>query len=166
MVRLRTRRELIHVAGKLKEIITVTDEKGRILHKLINPVMVKFYARDVMQIIVGASILAIPVAFTEETWNLGASLPFANIIGLMLLSFIFISTFVFYNYYRDRLKEHRIEFVKRVFTTYLVSFLVVAVLLTIIERAPWNTNFMVAFSRTVIVSFPASMSGAVADMLK
>jgi len=88
-VRVRTKQEMVRVAGKLKELVTITDERGKILHRVLNPVMVKFYSRDVMQIIVGASILAIPVAFTEETWNLGASLPFMNIIGLLLLSVLF-----------------------------------------------------------------------------
>jgi len=154
------------VAGKLRELVTITDAKGKILHRIINPVMVKFYPRDVMQIIVGASILAIPVAFTEETWELGISLPIYNILGLLTLSLLFISAFVYYNYYRNKMKDNWKEFTMRVTTTYLVSFLVVAILLTIIERAPWNTNFIVAFSRTVIVSFPASMSASVADMIR
>ena len=162
----KTKRELIRVAGKLRELVTITDAKGKILHRIINPVMVKFYPRDVMQIIVGASILAIPVAFTEETWELGISLPIYNILGLLTLSLLFISAFVYYNYYRNKMKDNWKEFTMRVTTTYLVSFLVVAILLTIIERAPWNTNFIVAFSRTVIVSFPASMSASVADMIR
>lgn len=165
-VKVRTKQEMVRVAGKLKELVTITDEKGHILHRVLNPVMVKFYPRDVMQIIVGASILAIPVAFTEETWNLGASLPFINIIGLLLLSILFIGSFVYYNYYKGRLRGNKLEFLKRVVTTYTVSFLVVAILLTIIERAPWNTDFIIAFSRAVIVAFPASMSASVADMIK
>jgi uncharacterized membrane protein len=162
----RTEKRIIKVAGKLKEIVTVKDSKGKILHHIVNPVMVKFYPRDVMQVIVGASILAIPVGFTEETWKLGETLPFLNIMGLFLLSMIFISSFVYYNYYRNRMKEHYIEFIKRVLSTYLVSFFVVALLLTIIQKAPWGSDLLLAFGRAVIVTFPASMSAAVADMIK
>jgi uncharacterized membrane protein len=164
--KLRSKREIVKVAGRLRELVTITDARGKVLHSIMNPIMVKFYPRDVMQVIVGASILAIPVAFTEETWNLGESLPLNNILALMMLSLTFISAFVYYNYYRGNMKEHRAEFMKRVLTTYLLSFLVVALLLTIIERAPWESSFTVAFGRVVIVSFPASMSAAVADMIK
>lgn len=163
---IKTKREVIKIAGRLNELITVTDESGKILKRMVKPMMVKFYPRDIMQIIVGSSILAIPVAFTEETWKLGESLPFSNIMGLMLLSIVFIGAFVYYNYYRDKMKEHRTEFLKRVVTTYVTAFIVVSILLTLIERAPWGTEFMIAFSRAIIVTFPASMSAAVADMIK
>lgn len=162
----KTRREVIRIAGKLKEVVTVLDEKGTILHKMINPLMVEFYARDLMQIMIGASILAVPVAYTEEAWNLGESLPFVNILTIMALSLVFISIFVYYNFYRARLNEHRFEFVKRVASIYLVSFAIVGILLTLIERAPWNTDVMLAFKRIVLVSFPASMSAAISDMIK
>ncbi len=162
----KTERKIIKVAGRLREIVTVRDARGRIVHSMMRPVMLKFYPRDVMQVLVGASILAIPVAFTEETWNLGASLPLANILGLLALSVIFISSFVYYNYYRGEMRKNWTEFSKRVFTTYLFSFLVVAIILTLIERAPWQTDIMIAFSRAIIVSFPASMSAAVADIIK
>jgi uncharacterized membrane protein len=79
---------------------------------------------------------------------------------------VFICSFVYYNYYRGSMGSHWAEFLKRVASTYIISFLLVAVLLTLIERAPWQSDLMLAFSRTVIVSFPASMSAAVADMIK
>ncbi len=164
---LGTKKEIIRVGGKLKEIVTVVDSKGNLLHKIISPLMVEFYARDVVQIIVGASILAIPIAFTEETWRLGELLPLVNVIGIMLMSLFFIAVFVFYNYYRkSQLREHWDEFLKRVFSTYIISFLVVALVLTLIEKAPWSTDHLLAIKRVILVAFPASMSAAVADMLK
>ncbi len=162
----KTERKIIKVAGRLREIVTIRDTGGKIVHSMMRPVMLKFYPRDAMQVIVGASILAVPVAFTEETWKLGESLPLMNIIGLLLLSIIFISSFVYYNYYRGEMRKHWNEFAKRVFTTYFFSFVVVAIILTLIERAPWSSDIMIALSRAIIVSFPASMSAAVADIIK
>lgn len=164
--KIRTKREVVRVAGKLKEIIIVKDERGNILQKIMKPLMVEFYPRDIIQIMIGAAILAVPVGFTEETWNLGQTMPMTNIIYFLLLSILFISIFVYYNYYRDSIKEHIDEFVKRVLSTYLVSFIVVALLLTIIQRTPWTTDFILAFKRIVIVTFPSSMSAAVADIVK
>ena len=166
MVKLKAKKEIFKIYGKSRELITITDDKGNVLKRFVNPITAKFYPRDFMQVMVGASILAVPVAFTEETWNLGESLPILNIFGLMLLSIIFISAFVYYNYYRGKMKENRKEFVKRVFTTYFMSFLVVTLILTLIERAPWSNDLILAFSRTVIVTFPASMSASVADIVK
>lgn len=163
---LETKKQVIRVSGKLKEILTVHDEEGNLLHKIISPLMVEFYPRDIIQVIIGASILAIPVGFTEETWNLGQSLPLSNVLGILFLSIVFISTFVYYNYYKSRFSEHWDEFLKRVFSTYLFSFLIVALILTLIQRAPWDLDFVLALKRVILVAFPASMSAAVADMIK
>jgi uncharacterized membrane protein len=163
---LKTQRQTIRVAGRLKEVVTVRDEKGTILHKLMSPIMVEFYARDVMQVVVGATILAIPVAFTEETWNLGMSLPLGNVLAILGVSLVFIASFVYYNFYKGRMHGNKDEFVKRVVSTYVISFLVVALLLTIIQRAPWSTDMLLAVKRVILVSLPASMSAAVADMIK
>ena len=163
---IKTKREIVRIAGKLKEIVTVHDEKGNILQKIIKPLMVEFYPRDVLQVMIGAAILAVPVGFTEETWNLGETLPILNIIILLLLSLLFVSVFVYYNYYRDTIKQHLDEFIKRALFTYVIAFIVVAILLTIIQRTPWTTNFILAFKRVVIVAFPSSMSAAVADIIK
>lgn len=144
-------------------------EKGnKILQKIISPIIVKFSLRDVLQVIIGASILAIPVGFTEETWRLGEVLPLSNILGFLLLSIFFIFTFVYYHYHhrKNEIKGHWEEFTKRVLATYLLSFIVVGVLLTLIQRAPWMTDFILAFKRAVLVTFPASMSAAIADTIK
>ena len=163
----KTKKHTIRINGKLKEVVTVEDEKGTILQRIISPLMVEFYFRDLIQIIVGASILAIPVAFTEETWRLGELLPLNKVLGVMLLSLLFIAAFVYYNFYRtEHLREHWDEFLKRVLSTYLISFLVVALILTLIEKAPWATDHLLAVKRIILVSFPASMSAAVADMIK
>jgi uncharacterized membrane protein len=128
--------------------------------------MVEFHLKDVLQVIIGASILAIPVGFTEETWRLGEHLPLANVLGLLFLSLLFIGLFVYYNYHKSHLRENRNEFLKRVFFTYIISFVVVAMLLTLIQRAPWNTDWLLALKRTIIVTYPASMSGTIADVVK
>lgn len=126
-----------------------------------------FFIRDVFQIVVGATLLAIPVGFTEETWRLGEQLPWANILALTVLSLVFIAAFIFYNYYvQNSFNGHRWQFIERVLYTYIVSFIVVSVILVIIQVAPIGTNLALAIKRIIIVSLPASMSAAVADMIK
>jgi uncharacterized membrane protein len=160
------KKEVVRINGRLKEIVTVKSAKGELLHKIINPLMVEFHLKDFFQVIIGASILAIPVGFTEETWHLGETLPLSNALGFVVLSLLFISAFVYYNYYMKRMKEHWFEFAKRVLVTYTVSFFVVAVILTLIMKTPWTTDWLLAFKRTAVVTFPSSMSGTIADVIK
>lgn len=155
------------IGGYLHKVIPIWDyTTGKIISHTIKPLMVEFHPRDIMQVIVGASILAVPVAFTEEAWNLGVSLPLINILFLSLLSLVFISFFVYLNFYRFNLKGYVFEYIKRVASIYILSLLVVGVLLTIIGKCPWETDYILAIRRIIIVSFPASMSAAITDALK
>ena len=160
------KKELIRLNGKLNEVVSIHDSSGVLLHKVVSPIMVEFHFRDVVQVIVGATILAIPLGYTEETWVMGLSLPLINVLGLMFISMLFISTFVYYNYYQGRFRRHRVHFFRRVISTYVLSFVLVAIVLSLIGKAPWTTDVLLAIKRIIIVTFPASMSAAIADILK
>ena len=143
------------------------DETKVIFKKITDPFFHEFHLKDVLQIIIGASILAIPVGFTKEVWELGISLPIANIFGFIFLSLIFISLFTYYHYHKEHgLKKHHKHFIKRIVFTYILAFFVVAVILSLIQKTPWQTDWILAFKRIVLVTFPASMSGAIADTIK
>jgi uncharacterized membrane protein len=154
------------IGALLHKITPIVDSAGRVVHYITHPLMVELRRRDVMQIIVGASVLAIPVGFTEEAWALGERLPALNILGLGLISILFIAAFVYYNFYRELFGQYWFEYVKRVLAIYLLSLLVVGTLLTVIDVAPWATDLPTAIKRVVIVAFPASMSAAVSDAIK
>ena len=128
--------------------------------------MVELKPRDIMQIIVGASILAIPVGFTEETWNLGERLPLNNILALAIISMVFIALFVYFNFYRFQLKGYVFDYIRRVVAIYALSLIVVGILLTLIEKCPWGVDNILALKRMIIVAFPSSMSAAISDTLK
>ena len=143
--------------------------KGRIFYDIVDPIIPHFKRKDLLQVVVGASILAVPIGFTEETWHLGGTLPALNILGLVTLSLLFISLFTYHHYHHQRggdRKEHQDEFVKRVAGTYILSFAVVAVILTLIQRAPWSSDIILAFKRIAIVTFPSSMSATLTDTLR
>ena len=154
------------IGGYLHRVVPIKDATGKVLDYTLKPLMVEFKPRDVMQVIVGASLLSVPVAFTEETWVLGQELPLANVIGLSSLSLLFIGLFVYYNFYRFNFKGHVFEFVKRVAGIYFISLVIVALLLSIINKCPWTTDHLTAIKRILIVAFPASMSAAVSDSIK
>lgn len=161
-----SKHEVISVGGKLKELITVKDEKGTVLHKVMKPLMLEFTAHDVVQVIVGATLLAIPVGLTEEVWKLGEYLSWGRIIVLMLLSLIFISGFTYYVSYKKHISTHWDEFLKRLLGTYVLSLFVAGLFLFLIDKAPLGPDIVITIKRMVIVAFPASLSAAVVDLIK
>lgn len=161
-----TRKEEIHIDGKLNEVVTLHNEKGDIIHKMILPLMVEFQKQDIIQVIVGSTILAIPLCYTQEVWTLGNNLSLINTFVIMIISVAFISMFTYYTYYVNRMDKHSHHFVRRVLLTYLLSFCVVGTILLLIGQLPFLTDFLSSFKRCVIVAFPASMSATIADVLK
>ena len=125
----------------------------------------RFGYKNLIQVIVGATLLAIPVAFTEETWKLGESLPNINILGLLVLSVLFISLFAYRNYRKRGIPFFADDFFVRVIATYVFAFITVSLVMVLIQRAPFEADFLLAIKRVVIVTFPASMSAAIADTI-
>ncbi len=162
----KTTNNVVRVNGVLKEITTVFNEAGEVAHKITQPLMVEFYPRDLMQVIVGSVLLAIPVGFTQEVWDLGETMPMANTFLFMFVSICFIGIFVYSNFYRRHFHEHQFEFIKRVVAIYISSFIVAGVFLILIDKAPWSIDATLAFKRTILVAFPASLSATLADMVK
>ena len=153
------------IKGMLFEVIKVKDDNGQVIRTFQIPLKVEIKIKDILEIIVGSSILAIPVAFTEEVWDLGQNLNFYNVLTLSLIGFIFMASFVYFSGYRMHMKMFRKEFFTRVFTIYILSLLVVGLLLTVIGQCPWLTDFDVAMKRVMIGAFPASMSATVTDSM-
>ncbi|BBM88645.1 hypothetical protein COTS27_00327 [Spirochaetota bacterium] len=154
------------IGGYLHRIVPIGDQTGKILYFAIKPLMVELRPRDIMQIIVGAALFAIPVSFTEEAWNLGATLPLTNVLILLGISLIFVAMFIYFNFYRFSFRGNVFNYIKRVIATYFLSALVVTILLTIIEKCPWGVNNLLAIKRIIIISFPASMSATLSDTIK
>lgn len=154
------------IGGYLHRIVPIADKSGKVISYALKPLMLEFKPRDIMQVIVGSALLAIPVSLTEEAWNLGEVLPKINILFIGLLSLLFVGVFVYFNYYKVTLKGYVLEFAKRVIGTYIISFVVVALILTLLQKCPWGIDNILAIKRIVIVAFPAAMSGTLSDTIK
>lgn len=156
-------KEIKRIDGQLFERIHLKDTNGKIIQSIDIPLKVELKLQDVLEIIVGASILAVPVAFTEEVWNMGAELAWANVLSLNLVGLLFMGSFIYFKSYRKHLSMYRSEYYKRLFSTYLLSILIVGLLLTIVDKCPWTTDTTLALKRVLIGSFPAAMSATVTD---
>lgn len=154
------------INGYLHRIVPIADASGKIINYAIKPIMLEFNIRDILQVSVGAALLAIPISMSEEAWNLAATLPHLNIALIAILSIFLISIFVYFHFYKVTLKGYVFDFIKRVIGTYLISMLIVAVILTLIEKCPWGIDNVLAIKRIIIVTFPAAMSGTLSDTIK
>jgi len=153
------------IDGELHQVTPVQDVKGNVVTHHVKPLHLELSFKDMVQLLVGASILAIPTAFTEEVWDLGAALSWISVSLLAMVSLLFIGMFIFLNSYQHHMTLYRREFFKRLIATYLFSLMVVGLLLLIVDKAPWLTDFPLALKRTIIGTLPAAMSATVTDAL-
>ncbi len=124
-----------------------------------------FNQTDVAQLIVGAAVLAYPLATTEEIWNLSEESHLGRAILLSLASLVFISWFTYRRYYHGELDTKRGELFNRVAAAYLITLLVATGILIAIDRWPILTDPAVATKRTILVAFAGSFSATVVDSL-
>ena len=162
----KNKSKIRRIGGYLHKVVTLRDGRGNIIEHIVSPLMIELRPRDILQIIIGASILAIPVGMTEETWNLGAELPLFNVMILTLLGIAFIAFFVYFNFYRNYLKGHVKDYVLRVIAIYFISLIVVGGFLLIIQKTPWFLDPFLSLKRLLLITFPCSMSATVSDVIK
>lgn len=154
------------VGGIFHKVTPIFDNTGKLIHNIVTPLQIDFQFKDVFQIIIGAYILAVPVAFTEEVWVLSSDLPLENVLGICGISVFFISCFVYHNFYKQALRGHVFDFIKRIVVTYGLSLAAVGLFLTLITKCPWGIDNILAIKRIILVTFPASMAATISDTIK
>ncbi len=154
------------IGGYLHKVTPIVDGTGKVINSIVTPFQVELKPRDIFQMIVGAYILCVPVAFTEEVWTLSQELPLKNVMYVAGMSVFFVACYVYFNFYRYNLKENIFEYIKRVIATYGVSLLAVGLFLTVIDKCPWQTDMILAVKRIILVTFPSSMAATISDTIK
>ena len=118
---------------------------------------------DIIQVIIGASALTVPVAFSEESWRLSETLPLLNVVVLVFLSLLFISLYSLQGIFQGQIKHRLSHYVFRVIIDYGVSLAVVFIVLFALNRMPIIDDPIIALKRIIILGFPASMGGVIVD---
>lgn len=140
------------------------------MKELTEPFKIKFNIQDILQIVVGSFVLAVPVGFTQEVWQMAEGLPLLNMVSIVVLTLFFISIFTYYSYHKEHMnarpKYHIFELGKRVLTTYAISFVIVSILMTAIGVTPWQTNLEMAINIVVLVTFPSAIGAVISDRIK
>ena len=118
---------------------------------------------DIIQVVIGASALTVPVAFSEESWKLSETLPLFNVIVLIFLSLLFISLYSIQGIFQGKINHRLSHYLLRIFIDYGVSLVVVFVVLFALNRMPIFDDPIIALKRIIILAFPASMGGVIVD---
>jgi uncharacterized membrane protein len=117
------------------------------------------------QLVAGACVMALPVALTEEVWELGEKLSMGRTLLIMAVSILTLAGFIWGLFNGKRIGEYKGSFRKRVISAYVVTFLVALLLLFLFDQAHLN-DLRVTLTRTVLVAFPASFAATGMDFLK
>ncbi len=120
---------------------------------------------DIMKILVGASMLAIPTSLTEEVWNLGKALSWTNVMIMFLVEYTIIAAFILLESHKEHQKIYPREGIKRVLAILLLSGGIIGMFLALAGQLPLFTDTAVAVKRVIIGMLPASMSATVLDSL-
>lgn len=120
-------------------------------------------SEDIIQVVVGASALTVPVAFSEESWRLSETLPLFNVIILLLLSLLFIGLYSIQGIFQGNIKHRYYDLLLRTLVDYGVTLIVVFIILFALNRMPLLDEPLIALKRIILLSFPASMGGVIVD---
>ena len=125
-----------------------------------------FSLKDVVEISIGAIILALPISVTEEVWQLGSELALWRTAIISVASILLVAFFGFYKFYDGSLQGRATEFTTRVFAVYFIANLVALIGLLVIDKLPLVEEPMVAINRIILVAFPACFSATIVDSLR
>ncbi|MCU7985383.1 DUF2391 family protein [Shewanella sp. SW24] len=122
-----------------------------------------FNTEDASQVCVGAFALAVPVAFSEEAWHLGETLPLLNIGMLFSLSLLFLGVFTYHSVFQQNIASRVPVFIFRIVVAYLLTALVVFLVLLCFDKVPFFEDPLTSIKRIIVITMPASMGAIVVD---
>lgn len=125
----------------------------------------RFNKEDASQVVIGSFSLSVPIAFTEEAWSLGRSLPWSNLLLVFGLSIGFLGIFAYQSVFEGDIRDRLLHFLLRLLLGYSLALIVVLIVLLALNRLPLIEDPMTALRRIIIVGMPASMGAIIVDSL-
>lgn len=124
-----------------------------------------FNAEDASQIAIGALAVSMPIAFTQEAWDMASNLGLLNIFGLVFISVALIAHYVYASTFRSQVEHRFKEYLLRIVVAYAITLFVVAVLLLLLDKFPILHATDIAVKRLIIIATPASLGAIIVDSL-
>lgn len=156
---------LHRVDGQLHHVQHIHDDDGNLITTVTGPLKVEFRLEDIGQLAAGACVMALPVALTEEIWDMGGELSLLRTFVILTVSLITLTCFIWSLFYVKKAADYQGHFFRRVISAYLITFLISFLLLFLFDKAPLD-DLRLALTRTIIVAFPASFAATVVDFIK
>lgn len=122
-----------------------------------------FNSEDLGQISIGAFALSVPIAFSQEAWDLAASLPMGNLLLVVGLSLGFIALYAYQSVFQARIHSRILVFLLRIILAYTLTLVVVSIVLLALDKWPLLTEPYLALKRTLLIAMPASMGAIIVD---
>ncbi|GGY93103.1 MULTISPECIES: DUF2391 family protein [Shewanella] len=122
-----------------------------------------FNSEDLGQISIGAFALSVPIAFSQEAWDLAASLPMGNLLLVVGLSLGFIALYAYQSVFQARIRSRILVFLLRIILAYTLTLVVVSIVLLALDKWPLLTEPYLALKRTLLIAMPASMGAIIVD---
>jgi uncharacterized membrane protein len=129
------------------------------------PLKLYFNTEDASQIAIGAFALAMPIAFTQEAWNMAITLPWYNLLLLVVLSVFFLSHYAYYSLFQGAVSHRLLGYIIRVALAYFITLFVVILVLVALNKFPLFTEPAIAMKRLIIIAMPASLGAIIVDSL-
>ncbi len=122
-----------------------------------------FNSEDASQIAIGAFAMAMPIAFTQEAWQMAETLPLINLVLLALLSLFFLTHYTYFSLFQSDIKYRVFSYVVRIFLAYFITLIVVGLILLALNKFPIQSEPWLALKRLVIIAMPASLGAIIVD---
>ena len=147
----------------LAQIVPVSAGASRTFDQIPRAVFSGEFTILTLQDFVGAAFGALFFAITQEIWEVSARLAVPNLIAVVLISFFMGFSLIYFSR-RRKLLSMRIfhtSFI-RAMEIYIISFLTSILLITVFSTAP---SFTLMIKQTIVVTLPAVITAATADLL-
>ena len=108
--------------------------------------------------------MALPMALTEDVWDLGETLSLGRTLTVLALSIFVLAGFIWGLFYSQRVVKYKGPFLKRVVSAYLVTFGVSLLLLFLFDEVPLD-DLKVTLKRTNLRVFPPSFTATTVDFI-
>ena len=128
--------------------------------------MSQLRVKDAAQIVIGANVMAFPIATTSDIWALSNTLSMTRVGLLAILSLVFLAIFIYAVEFRRNVTEKLGIFIVRVIAAYFLTIIVCATILALVDKFPVSTHPVIALKRCILVAFPASFLGTVIDSME
>jgi uncharacterized membrane protein len=146
------------------------NAKKHPFHLLKNPIVLpdKFAWDDLAQQIVGALVLAAPLAVTEEVWHLSAQLDFFRIGAIVALTLLFNILLIYYAKYQLVESERILGIIPtRLFSQMIVSYTAAGLMLTILGVIGYEVvGWAPTLKLIIFVGLFSNIGAGAADLLK